>query len=406
MDVKSLFSPHIEGLETYEPPDWEVLPERLFRLDANENPFGPSPRVAEALARFDGYGLYPDYRALTEAVAEYAGTQPETIVLGNGGDEIIDLAVRLFVAPGEGTIVCPPAFGMYTVSTQAHRGRVLSVPRGDDFSLDVEGIEALLGAGAPGVRPKLLFVTSPGNPDGGAVPVETISRLLQLPLAVVVDEAYIEFGGESAVPLLAGHPNLIVLRTFSKWAGMAGLRLGYAVAAPEVTTAMHRLRPPYNGHRSRRPSTASSPSGSGCRPHWQPCRACSPSPARPTFSSAGSQGAPGASWPMHWPGKASWSAAFRIRAWPTRCGSPLAALTRTTRCWLLSSPFSTPNCQPPSSLRGRPRGAARPASSAARAKPRWLWTSRWTARVAMRSTPAWAFWITCWPRSLPTACST
>jgi histidinol-phosphate aminotransferase len=246
MDVKSLFSPHIEGLETYEPPDWEVLPERLFRLDANENPFGPSPRVAEALARFDGYGLYPDYRALTEAVAEYAGTQPETIVLGNGGDEIIDLAVRLFVAPGEGTIVCPPAFGMYTVSTQAHRGRVLSVPRGDDFSLDVEGIEALLGAGAPGVRPKLLFVTSPGNPDGGAVPVETISRLLQLPLAVVVDEAYIEFGGESAVPLLAGHPNLIVLRTFSKWAGMAGLRLGYAAAAPEVTTAMHRLRPPYN----------------------------------------------------------------------------------------------------------------------------------------------------------------
>jgi histidinol-phosphate aminotransferase len=246
MDVKSLFSPHIEGLEIYEPPDWEVLPERLIRLDANENPFGPSPRVAQALARFDGYGFYPDYRALTEAVARYAGTELETIVLGNGGDEIIDLAVRLFVAPGEGTIVCPPAFGMYTVSTQAHRGRVLSVPRRDDFSLDVEGIEALLGPGAPDIRPKLLFVTSPGNPDGGVVPVETISRLLRLPLAVVVDEAYIEFGGESTVPLLAAHPNLIVLRTFSKWAGMAGLRLGYAVATPEVTAAMHRLRPPYN----------------------------------------------------------------------------------------------------------------------------------------------------------------
>jgi histidinol-phosphate aminotransferase len=246
MDVKSLLSPHIEGLEAYEPPDWKVSPERLIRLDANENPFGPSPRVAEALARFTGYGLYPDYRALTEAVAQYAGTEPETIVLGNGGDEIIDLAVRLLVAPGEGTIVCPPAFDMYTVNTRAHRGRVLSVPRGDDFSLDVEGIEALFGPGAPGIQPKLLFVTHPGNPDGGAIPIETIRRLLQLPVAVVVDEAYIEFGGESTVPLLVDHANLIVLRTFSKWAGMAGLRLGYAVAAPEVAGAMHKLRPPYN----------------------------------------------------------------------------------------------------------------------------------------------------------------
>jgi histidinol-phosphate aminotransferase len=246
MDVKSLLSPHIESLESYKPPAWDASPERLIRLDANENPFGPSPRVAEALARFGGYGLYPDYRALTEAVAQYARTEPVTIVLGNGGDEIIDLAVRLFVTPGEGSIVCPPAFDMYTINTQAHRGRVLSVPRRDDFSLDVEGIEALFGPGAPGIRPKLLFVTSPGNPDGGVIPVETIDRLLQLPLAVVVDEAYIEFGGESTVPLLADHANLIVLRTFSKWAGMAGLRLGYAVAAPEVAGAMHKLRPPYN----------------------------------------------------------------------------------------------------------------------------------------------------------------
>ena len=246
MDVKSLLSPHIEGLEAYEPPDWEVSPERLIRLDANENPFGPSPRVAEALARFTGYGLYPDYRALTEAVAQYTGTEPETIVLGNGGDEIIDLAVRLLVAPGEATIVCPPAFDMYTVNTRTHRGQVLSVPRGDDFSLDVEEIEALFGPGAPDIRPKLLFVTHPGNPDGGVVPLETIRRLLQLPVAVAVDEAYIEFGGESTVPLLEDHANLIVLRTFSKWAGMAGLRLGYAVAVPEVAGAMHKLRPPYN----------------------------------------------------------------------------------------------------------------------------------------------------------------
>jgi histidinol-phosphate aminotransferase len=253
MDVKSLMSSHIQDLEAYEAPDWEAVAARaglaldeLVRLDTNENPYGLPSRVADALARFDAYEFYPDYRPLVEAIGEYAGVQPEKIVLGNGGDEIIDLLVRIFVEPGEGVIVCPPAFSMYTVCAQAHRGQVLSVPRREDFTLDVQRIEALVGdSGAEG-RPKLLFVTSPGNPDGLAIPLDTIRRLLQLPLAVVVDEAYIEFGGESAVPLLDTHPNLIVLRTFSKWAGMAGLRLGYAVATPQVAGAMDRLRLPYN----------------------------------------------------------------------------------------------------------------------------------------------------------------
>jgi histidinol-phosphate aminotransferase len=253
MNVESLISEHVQQLAAYQPPDWEVMaeragttPDRLIRLDANENPYGPSPRVGPALAQFPGYGLYPDYRALKQAVACYAGARPENVVLANGGDEVIDLAVRLFVAPGEGTIVCPPAFGMYAISTLAHRAQVLEARRGSDFSVDVEGIEGLCAAGAGRVRPKLLFLTSPGNPDGQAIPVETVRRLLALPIAVVVDEAYVDFGAESVVPLLRESPNLVVLRTFSKWAGMAGLRLGYAVAAPPVAEAMERLRPPYN----------------------------------------------------------------------------------------------------------------------------------------------------------------
>jgi histidinol-phosphate aminotransferase len=250
MDIKSLMSSHVQALEPYTPPDWEemaahagLVPDQLVRLDANENPYGPSPRATGALSRFQAYGYYPDYRALEGAVARYAGVGPENVVLGSGGDEIIDLAVRLFVEPGQGVIVCPPAFGIYTVSTLAHRGQVYSVQRLDDFSLDVVGIEAVV---AEREHPKLLFVTSPGNPDGQAIPAETILRLLELPLAVVVDEAYIEFGGQSVVPLLREHANLLVLRTFSKWAGMAGLRLGYALASPEIVGAMARLRPPYN----------------------------------------------------------------------------------------------------------------------------------------------------------------
>jgi histidinol-phosphate aminotransferase len=253
MEIESLISPHVEGLEAYEPPDWEAVAARaglstdqLIRLDANENPFGPSPRVAEALSRYRGLGFYPEYQALTRAIARYAGVASENVVLGNGGDEIIDLAVRVFVKPGEAAIHCPPAFSMYAISTVAHRGRVLSVPRHDDFSLDLEGIEELVRSGTAGEGAKLLFVTSPGNPDGGVIPNEAILRLAQLPLAILVDEAYVEFGGESVVPLVAEHPNLVVLRTFSKWAGMAGLRLGYAVASPPVVEAMTRLKPPYN----------------------------------------------------------------------------------------------------------------------------------------------------------------
>jgi histidinol-phosphate aminotransferase len=254
MNVESLISAHIQQLEAYEPPDWEAVaqragttPARLVRLDANENPYGPPPRVRPALARFADYGFYPDYRVLKRAVARYARAEPENVVLANGGDEVIDLAVRVFVEPGQGVFVCPPAFGMYAISTLAHRGRVLEVRREPDFSTDVEGIEALCArAGDGAVQPKLLFLTSPGNPDGQIVPIEIVRRLLKLPMAVVVDEAYVDFGAESVVPLLGEYPNLLVLRTFSKWAGMAGLRLGYAVASPAVVEAMERLRPPYN----------------------------------------------------------------------------------------------------------------------------------------------------------------
>jgi len=247
--IESYFSPVVGDLAPYEPPDWEGLARRagldvdqLVRLDANENPYPLSPLTVEALARFNGYGLYPDYRELEQAVARYAGVGPESVVLGNGGDEIIDLAVRLFVPPGGAAIVCPPAFSMYAVILAAHGRRALAVPRRDDWMPDLERIEALVaGAGA-----RLLFLTSPGNPDGQPVPLETIRRLLALPAVVLVDEAYVEFGGESTVPLLREHPNLVVLRTFSKWAAMAGLRLGYALASPAAAAAMHRLRLPYN----------------------------------------------------------------------------------------------------------------------------------------------------------------
>lgn len=254
MDIQSLICKNVTQIDAYNPPDWEGraaragLPmNRIIRLDANENPYGLPAHARQALAQFDRYQHYPEYRALTAAVADYAGVRPEQVLLGNGGDEIISLLVRLFVEPGQGAIVCPPTFGMYAVDIRAHAGHVIQAPRRPDFSLDVEAIEAaVLGADPGGPRPKLLFLVSPGNPDGQILPLDTIRRLLDLPLAVVVDEAYVEFSRQTAVPLLDEYSNLLILRTFSKWAGMAGLRLGYVLASEAVIDVLRRLRPPYN----------------------------------------------------------------------------------------------------------------------------------------------------------------
>jgi len=243
--------PYLEQIEPYQPPDLEAAAaragrdvEHLVRLDLNENPFGPSPRVAQALADYPGYAYYPDYRPLQQAVAHYAGLTPEQVVLSNGADELIDLTTRLFVEPSQEVIICPPTFSMYRFYARANRCLAVPVPRQADFSNDVAAIEATVQESEGNAR--LLFLVSPGNPDGQAIPLATIRRLLSLPLTVVVDEAYIEFGGESAVPLLTDHENLVVIRTFSKWAGMAGLRLGYALLTPKMADYLNRIRAPFN----------------------------------------------------------------------------------------------------------------------------------------------------------------
>jgi histidinol-phosphate aminotransferase len=253
VNVESLVRPHVKELQPYVPPDLEALAARaglkvdqLIRLDSNENAFGPSPRVAQALAKFSGYQFYPDYRSLREAVARYAGVAPQQVVLGNGADELINLLIRLLLEPDDGVIICPPTFPMYGFYVALDCHPLLAVPLDEDFEVDVAAIEALVGQRGDTVRPRLVFLPSPGNPDGQAVPLDVVRRLLALPLVVVIDEAYIEFGGETALPLLAEHENLIVLRTFSKWAGMAGLRLGYALLVPELAGYLERVRDPYN----------------------------------------------------------------------------------------------------------------------------------------------------------------
>ena len=249
--MKDPTHPYIETIKPYEPPDLEMLAaraglrvEQLIRLDSNENPFGPSPQAVKALAGYPDYGFYPNYQRLRRAVADYAGVAPSQVVLGNGADEIIDMVIRLLVEPGQAVVTCPPTFSMYRISAEVNRCRVLAIPRRADLSMDVTAIEEAVHASAGDAR--LLFLASPGNPNGQTVPLDVIQRLVELPLVVAVDEAYIEFGGKSAAQLLPDHENLIVIRTFSKWAGLAGLRLGYALLAPRLAGYLGRIQSPYS----------------------------------------------------------------------------------------------------------------------------------------------------------------
>ena len=219
------------------------MPERIIRLNGNENPYGPSPQVAPALSRFQDYNRYPDseQRRLRAALSDYVGAPPEQIVAGNGSDEIIDLLLRMFLGPGDNAIIPTPTFGMYSFNAEMCGGEAIAVPRDANFEIDVE--EVALAANA---QTKLIFIASPNNPTGNIATEAQIRALLAMGKMVVVDEAYYEFCGLTAIPLLREYPNLVVLRTFSKWAGLAGLRVGLGVMQADIAGLMMQMKPPYN----------------------------------------------------------------------------------------------------------------------------------------------------------------
>ncbi len=256
---EELIRPDARAMEPYTPiVPFEVLskrlgrrPEEIVKLDANENPYGPSPLVRERLAAFPYYHIYPDpqQEELRAALARHLGLPADNILPGHGADELIDLLCRILLRPGDVVINAPPTFGMYEFDAVVNMGRVVHVQRGPHFQVDVEGIaRAVDDVNSRGEgQAKILFLTSPNNPDGSVLAEEALEALLRLPLLVVVDEAYIEFAGwPSFAARVLEHENLVVLRTFSKWAGIAGLRLGYGIFPEWIMPYLWRFKQPYN----------------------------------------------------------------------------------------------------------------------------------------------------------------
>ena len=256
-DASGLVRGDVAAMEPYTPiVPFEVLsarlgraPDDIVKLDANENPYGPSPKAVAALSSGRYFHIYPDpdSMALREALSRYVNVPKERLLAGMGADELIDLALRVVVAPGDAVIDCPPSFGMYPFSTAVNGGAYVAVPRRDDFSVDVARVEAAVAANP---RARVLFLCSPNNPDGSIISDGDLRRLLALPVLVVLDEAYVEFaavdGYPSRIDWVLAHDNLAVLRTFSKWAGLAGLRVGYGAFPEWLLPHLWKVKQPYN----------------------------------------------------------------------------------------------------------------------------------------------------------------
>lgn len=231
--LENIVRPNILSLKAYSSARDEYHGTEGIFLDANENPFGFNNRYPD-----------PHQRALKAAISDIRKMAVENIFIGNGSDEVIDMAIRIFCSPGQDKIiVCPPTYGMYEVMAHIHDSVILRVPLSHDFQLDLEGI---LEATENNENVKMIFICSPNNPTGNNI--EELDALIRNFSGIVfLDEAYIDFSVKpSLIHQLNEFPNLIISQTLSKAWGIAGARIGMAFASKEIISLFDKTKPPYN----------------------------------------------------------------------------------------------------------------------------------------------------------------
>eukprot|EP00730_Choanoeca_flexa_P017499 TRINITY_DN843_c0_g1_i1.p1 TRINITY_DN843_c0_g1~~TRINITY_DN843_c0_g1_i1.p1 ORF type:complete len:373 (+),score=100.27 TRINITY_DN843_c0_g1_i1:84-1202(+) len=215
--------------------------EDLIKLNANENVYGAPNSVIDAIAKVDHH-VYPDPAQvkLRQALADMLGLKRENICCGAGSDDILDITIRM-VCPSA-IVTSIPTFGMYKFLGSVANINVVNVPRREDFNIDVDDIIAAIREN----KATVVFLASPNNPTGTLVSNSDVERLCKEEAIIVIDEAYAEFCDVTAMDLFGKYDNLVVSRTFSKWAGLAGLRLGYCAAHPDLIKVMLAIKQPYN----------------------------------------------------------------------------------------------------------------------------------------------------------------
>jgi histidinol-phosphate aminotransferase len=236
--------PRVRELKAY-----TLKPDRgAVKLNQNENPWGAPDAVRrETLRRLEGraWSRYPDFvpASLHEKLAVFAGWRADGVVAGNGSNELIQATLMVTVGEGKRVLISEPTFALYRQVATVLGGEVLSVPLNDELGFDVPALREAIER----ERPDVTILCSPNNPTGCRIEEDALEGLLETTGGIVViDEAYFEFSGRTVAPLLERHENLAVFRTFSKAMALAGLRVGYLLAAPELAREVSKAVLPYN----------------------------------------------------------------------------------------------------------------------------------------------------------------
>ena len=222
--------------------------EKILKLASNENPLGMSPKAKRAVAAaINGIERYPDQFELIKAVAERCGLAQNQVVLGNGSNDVLDLIARVFLAPGRSAVFAQHAFAVYPLATLSTGAELIATPA-KHYGHD---LDAMLAAIRPDTR--IVWIANPNNPTGNFLPYPEVRVFLEAvprEVVVVLDEAYNDYLPPAervdTAAWIADFPNLVVTRTFSKIFGLAGLRVGYALASAEIADLMNRVRQPFN----------------------------------------------------------------------------------------------------------------------------------------------------------------
>jgi histidinol-phosphate aminotransferase len=245
LDLATFVRPAVRAVPSYVPAKApEKASRRIVKLDMNESPYGPSPKARAALAAFTETNRYPDFgaTALREALSRYTGAPVGQIVCGSGLDDVLNTFAHLIIDPGDEVIISEPTFGVYRSLVSLHGGRTVDAPLAPGFKLDADRVLTAVSE-----RTKLIIICTPNNPTGNALDPAAIERIVaEAPCLVAIDEAYTEFAGATHLPLIDRYQNVAILRTMSKFAGMAGMRVGYGIFPPALMPYMQAVIPPFH----------------------------------------------------------------------------------------------------------------------------------------------------------------